>query len=242
MSTEAPGESTQKTQGQSEPDESSVSNDQVPVPNGQDPVANRQDPSRNAILVAVSVATVMLVILALFALEERFFSSKRLSSDLPKTEPDKTEPKQPENRRLAIRDRYIEWTADQNVQVFEWHARSTKIIFWVSMLITVTGIVFAFWQFVEASKTSHAAEQTDKIELKNQFISLAFRSRSLATFMMFVAITYLLIYVTLVYPITTVEGPKTVMQSLDTPTSHIPSVSRKVPGAAVAPEGTKESR
>src|SRR5262245_32286297 len=90
-----------------------------------------EDPRRSAVLVAVSVGAVIVLILGLFAFEELMFAPKKLS------DVSGTDLKQPEVRGAALRVRYSEWTLDQTVRVFEWHARSTKVIFWISMLITV---------------------------------------------------------------------------------------------------------
>lgn len=99
------------------------------------------------------------------------------------------------------RELYNQWVYSENRRMFQWHFRSTKIIFWVSMFITITGVSFAFWQFVEASRTERKFTEENELQVKTQFISLAFKSRSLATFMMSVSLAYLLIYVTFVYPI-----------------------------------------
>lgn len=93
------------------------------------------------------------------------------------------------------------WAINQNRRIFEWHSRSSRIIFWMSLLITVTGIAFSFWQFVSANQTEKSALEVDELELKSQFISMAFKSRSLASFMMMVSLAYFTIYLMLVYPV-----------------------------------------
>ncbi len=103
-------------------------------------------------------------------------------------------------------EQYNRWTLSENRRIFQWHARSTKVLFWVSILITITGMSFAFWQFVEASQSEKAAIETEELQVKTQLVSLAFKSRSLATFMMFVSLAYLLIYVTMVYPVKPVDA------------------------------------
>ncbi len=95
---------------------------------------------------------------------------------------------------------YKQWTLFENQKHFTWNLRSTKIIFWVSMLTTMSGIAFAFWQFAEASIEERSAGLQDELELKTQLISLAFKTRSVAALVLFVSLAYLLIYVIFVYP------------------------------------------
>jgi magnesium-transporting ATPase (P-type) len=101
---------------------------------------------------------------------------------------------------------FNQWSINENRRIFEWHARSTKIIFYVSILITIIGMAFAFWQFVEASNSEKIAIEAEQLEIKTQLVSLAFKSRSLATFMMFISLAYMLIYVTVVYPVKPVHS------------------------------------
>jgi hypothetical protein len=150
---------------------------------------------RRPAFVALSIGLFVLALLCLILLDEALL--QRHSVEI--------EPEVELSQYVANTDKsyeaYKQWTLDQTVRAFDWHARSTKIIFWISMLVGISGICFSFWQFVEASREERRAINADEIELKMQFISLAFKSRSIAALMMFVSLAYLLIYVTLVYPV-----------------------------------------
>ena len=101
---------------------------------------------------------------------------------------------------------YKSWSLHENIRIFEWHSRSTKIIFYISMLVSVSGICLSFWQFLQADVSEQRAEHADELEIKNQFLSLAFKSRSIASLLLFMSIGYLLIYVTFVYEISPHEA------------------------------------
>lgn len=96
---------------------------------------------------------------------------------------------------------YAIWTLKFRESTFEWNLRSTKIIFWVSIIVSMSGMMFAFWQFLDAGNKDQRAAEADELEVKTQMASIAFKSRSLASLVLFVSIAYLLIYVTFVYPI-----------------------------------------
>jgi hypothetical protein len=87
------------------------------------------------------------------------------------------------------------WTLEQGRANFEWSQRSTRYIFWVSMLITVSGIAFAFWQFARASQFDRESAERDEVELKTQLASLSFKTRSVATLVLVVSLGYLGLYV-----------------------------------------------
>ena len=124
---------------------------------------------------------------------------------------------------------YTQWTYQQNQRVYSWHAFSTKVIFWLSMFIAVSGVGFAFWQFVSASEEAREAASADELEIKTQLASLAFKSRSIAALVLFVSIAYMLIYTLWIYPI------KETPSSTNTPisgsgTSSQPSASSQRSG------------
>jgi hypothetical protein len=95
------------------------------------------------------------------------------------------------------------WTFAQQKEGFEWNLRSEMYIFWVTILIAVSGVAFAFWQFARAEQFDRAAAEADEFAVKTQMASLSFRSRSMASLVMFISIVYLGIYATLIHPIKT---------------------------------------
>lgn len=101
---------------------------------------------------------------------------------------------------------YRQWQYSEVRRIFAWHDRSTKIMFWVSILITLTGLAFAFWQLMDAGRAEEKAAETNEAEIKTQLFSVAFKSRSLAAFVLFLSLSYFAIYVTLVYPLTNLDG------------------------------------
>jgi hypothetical protein len=151
--------------------------------------------NQNPAFVAMSIAVVIIGILALYSIDEFIF---RAMPSPPAQDIDLIEYRADTERHYQ---RYIQWTIEENYRIFDWHMRSTKIIFWVSMLVSVSGMAFSFWQFVEAAKDEKRAIEADELEMRTQLVSLAFKSRSVAALLMFLAVAYLLIYVTLVYPI-----------------------------------------
>jgi hypothetical protein len=108
---------------------------------------------------------------------------------------------------LEVRDEYDRWRVMHNVGTFEWQTRSGKMLFWVSLIVIATGVGFSFWQFFEASRADRSGAEAEELQVKNAFFSIAFKSRSLATFMMFISIAYLLIYVTQIFPVRQVDAP-----------------------------------
>lgn len=153
--------------------------------------ARKQNPSN----VAMSIGAVLVIVLFLLMVDEyalqptALLPSQGLSLVDYSTQTDKAY------------EMYRVWVVRQHQRAFEWHARSTKVIFWVSMLVAISGISFAFWQFADASQKETKALEAEELELKTQLVSLAFKSRSVAALVMFMSIAYLLIYVILVYPV-----------------------------------------
>uniref|UniRef100_UPI0040570DEF hypothetical protein n=1 Tax=Candidatus Electronema sp. TaxID=2698783 RepID=UPI0040570DEF len=156
---------------------------------------------KKVINVSAAIFTVLAVIFLLLLIEEYFFSK----SDFELQANDHSIETYQLETSKAI-ELYNQWVVNNNRRIFEWQARSTKIIFYVSILMTITGMSFAFWQFIEASHSEKIATEEDQLEVKTQLVSLAFKSRSLATFMMFISLAYMLIYVTVIYPVKPVSG------------------------------------
>lgn len=184
---------------------------------------------KRVIAVATAIVTVLVLLLLLLAMDEWLLRTQDFTSNSS----DELTSLQEQTAKNV--ESYNQWVVGENRRVFEWHIRSTKLIFWVSILITITGMAFAFWQFVDASHTDRTAMDTEELELKTHLASLAFKSRSLATFMVFVSLAYLLIYVTLVYPITPVSGTTEIRQEFVVPP---PSED---PEGIVQPDGNASS-
>lgn len=117
------------------------------------------------------------------------------------------------------------WSLQQTAETYEWQEYSTKVLFWLSILISICGICFSLWQFLEAGETERRSAHADELEVKNEYISLAFKSRSLASLMLFVSLAYLVIYSTLIYPIE--AGPDEALKAL---------ADLSAPGTAATPD------
>ncbi|MFT3687798.1 hypothetical protein [Paenirhodobacter sp.] len=104
---------------------------------------------------------------------------------------------------------YIVWAMGEQVQHHEWNLRSTKFLFWLSTLVSVSGIAFSFWQFTKADEYDKRASEADEVTLKNSVAELSFKSRSIASFILSLSLIYLFVYVKFLYPIQNLpERPK----------------------------------
>jgi hypothetical protein len=103
------------------------------------------------------------------------------------------------------RHAYAIWTMDFQRDAFEWNLRSTRYLFWLSVVVSVSGIAFAFWQFVRAEQFDRARTEADEMEVKTQMASLSFKARSMAALVLFVSIVYLTLYAVFVYPIQIID-------------------------------------
>lgn len=99
---------------------------------------------------------------------------------------------------------FIVWQYSLNQRVFEWSLSSGKLIFWISIGITLSGLIFCFWQFWEASSIRRQTE-TDEIQLKTEVFSLALKTKSIGALILFVSIAYMAIYAVFIYPIEMVD-------------------------------------
>lgn len=150
--------------------------------------------------VAVSIAVAVLLLLLLFQLD--------LLQNQPDFEIDKDIPLADYEdlfNRHAFE--YSIWTLEQARTNFQWSVRSAQYIFWISMIISLSGICFAFWQFAQASQFDRVQVERDEFEVKTELASLSFKTRSVATFVLMVSLIYLLIYVKFLYGVQVVEGP-----------------------------------
>lgn len=145
--------------------------------------------------VAASIFFVVIALLGLLLFDEYFYGMNSFVTF------DVNDGHNYQNDTEIMHELYRQWVIRQNIEVFEWQMRSTKVLFWVSILVTICGIGFAFWQFVDASTEERSARSVNEMEVKSQIISLAFKSRSIAALVLFVSIAYFIVYVTLVYPV-----------------------------------------
>lgn len=120
------------------------------------------------------------------------------------------------------RHAYAIWTMDLQRDAFEWNLRSTRYLFWLSVLVSVSGIAFAFWQFVRAEQFDRARAEADEMEVKTQMASLSFKARSMAALVLFVSIAYLTLYAVYVYPVHVID-------------TAVEGAAGTVPGAAAPP-------
>lgn len=98
------------------------------------------------------------------------------------------------------------WSMSMNQRVFEWGLFSTKVLFWISMTVSMSGIAFSFLQF-SLSLESTRESSSDEMSLATGMFSFMLRSRTMASLVMFSSIAYLVIYVVFVYPVKVVEIP-----------------------------------
>ena len=157
------------------------------------------------IVIGGTVLFLIGILLALLAIDRAVFAPENFDREADLVEEG--------NRTRATTESFNQWILNHKQRAYEWQARSTKILFWMSMIVSIVGIGFSLWQFLEASRSEKVAEDVDEVQLKSQLISVAFKSRSLATFMMSMSLAYLLIYVTLVYPIRSEDIPPMAPQS-----------------------------
>lgn len=115
---------------------------------------------------------------------------------------------------------YIVWAMKEQVQHHEWNLRSTKFLFWLSTLVSISGIVFAFWQFAKADDFERKASHTDEVSVKNAVAEFSFKSRSIASFILLISIIYLFVYVMFLYPIQNLPERPRFEVSTDTATKE----------------------
>lgn len=96
---------------------------------------------------------------------------------------------------------YMVWTMKENVEHHEWNLRSTKILFWLSIFVSISGIIFSFWQFSKADEFERRFSESDEVVIKNSTAEISFKSRSIASFVLVLSLVYLIIYVKFLYPI-----------------------------------------
>lgn len=101
-------------------------------------------------------------------------------------------------------DIFVTWQYSFNQRVLEWSLSSGKMIFWISMGVTLTGLIFCFFQFWEASNIRRRSE-VEKIQFKTEAFSVALKTQSIGALILFVSVIYLVIYAKFIYPINMVD-------------------------------------
>lgn len=164
------------------------------------------NPNRSTGLLAVAVMLALLGTVITLALLDTWIAPK-VEVALPPEESFTADKLQAERLRTEFsHERYRQWAYYDYQQSYSWQNWSTRIIFWVSMLITLTGLGLSSLQFITASNEARGALQLDKgseqeLQISSQLISLAFKTRSIAAFIMFMSLVYLVIYVLFLHPI-----------------------------------------
>jgi Trk-type K+ transport system membrane component len=153
-------------------------------------------PQHQPLRVAVSILLLLAIILLLVILDHWIFHDPGLPTP---AEGSSLEDDQVQTARLH--EAYQQWTYLERQRSFGWQARSTKVIFWISVLVALSGVGFSFWQFVAATKEAERALEEHQLEIRTELISLAFKSRSIAALVLFMSVAYLLVYALLIYPI-----------------------------------------
>ncbi|WP_138465441.1 hypothetical protein [Poseidonocella sp. HB161398] len=124
------------------------------------------------------------------------------------------------------------WTLSETRRVYDWNSRASQYLFWVSMLVSVSGVAFAFWQFSQASRFLQRIGERDEVEFRNQMVSISVKTGSMATLVLVISIAYLLIYVQFVYEVK--PGPQVLVE---VPAPHLEATSRDaVESAASNPD------
>jgi len=100
----------------------------------------------------------------------------------------------------ACEESYKIWIFSLNQRVFEWSLLSGKMIFWLSVMVTASGLVLSFWQFWEASNVIRQSEEGE-LRLSSEGFSVAFKFKSIGAVILLLSVAYLSIYAKFIYPI-----------------------------------------
>ena len=114
------------------------------------------------------------------------------------------------------------WLHSLNQRVFEWSLKSGVMIFWISVIITFSGLIISFWQFWEASNITRQSE-AEEIQVRTEALSVAFKFKSVGAMVLFVSVAYLAIYAEFIYPIEIVEIPLSRPEQLADDRTHLPA-------------------
>lgn len=147
------------------------------------------------LLVALSILVVFVLILATILLDSRIFAVAPFEPDAARSVADY------DDLYVKARYEYALWALEERRLHFDWNLRSTKYIFWVSMVVSISGVCFSFWQFAQAAQFDRLQREVEEVAFKSQMASLSFRTRSVASLVLLVSIIYLMIYVAFLYPI-----------------------------------------
>ena len=120
------------------------------------------------------------------------------------------------------------WSYSLNQRIFEWSLFSGRMIFWLSALVTVSGLAFSFWQFWEAFSMTRKSESSE-FHFSPERLAMAVKVKSIGALVLLLSIAYLAIYAEFIYPIDMIEIPLSQPNIETTGSIDIPSdQSRKV--------------
>ena len=148
--------------------------------------------------VALSVLGLVIFILVLVAVDENVFRDQG-----PFGLPEGSSLREDQIRTAQTYEVYRQWVYHERQRAFSWHARSTKIVFYVFVLFSVSGMTFSFWQFVASTREARRALELEEtqLEMKTQLLSLALKSRSMAAVVLVISVAYFLVYALFIYPL-----------------------------------------
>lgn len=73
------------------------------------------------------------------------------------------------NQAVIARNKYESYVWMQRERVYNWQLNSSRVLFWTSIGITITGVLFAIWQFSEAnSQEQRLLESRPQAEPNNR--------------------------------------------------------------------------
>jgi hypothetical protein len=94
---------------------------------------------------------------------------------------------------------------EYNVDVFRWQGFSTKVMFWIVILLTLSGLAFAgvqFWlTFRHYDPRKHPEAPKMDAEAKVSASGLEFKTPVLGVTVLFISMAFLFLYMRYVYPI-----------------------------------------
>jgi len=149
---------------------------------------------------AATFAAILVVLLLVFFLDDKVFENQSDQID-----PSLTWTEQVEQFR-SVRLEYDAWALAERKRHFTWNLRSTKFIFWLSVMVSVSGLAFSFWQFSQAAALDRAQTGEDDISVKTGLIELSLKTKRFATVVLLFSLMYLMIYVIYLYPVRNENG------------------------------------
>lgn len=104
----------------------------------------------------------------------------------------------------AAYERYYITSLSQRSAAFAWQAFASKAIFWMVVFLVLAGIAFSAAQFWVGIRRG-SPETTQEIEISLQAVKI--RSQFLGVITLALSLGFFYLYLSTVYPITTVRAP-----------------------------------